>query len=412
MRPQLLWITDEVPHPDRGGGSIRQYNLLRRIADEADVDLLLAGHLPDEELRKSLRKVVCIDRPDVVRSGLDRRRTSDVGRRLRAASAFIPWVPPEEISINRRVVEALSRRLLDTSAYDLVQVEHEHLGGLLPGRRRTRWAITLHNLMSVRFRQRAAVESKRRVGWLFKAEARRAQQWERRIIARSDLTIVMSEEDARSLRGPCVVVPNGVDLDRFPAYAAAREPRLIFSASFNYEPNIDGATWLCEDILPRIRHRVPGATIVLVGREPDARVVRLSSLPGVEAHFDVPDVFPYLRGARLAVVPIRQGSGTRLKALEAMAAARPIVGTTIGLEGLGLVDGRSAVIADSPDGLAAAAVRLLTDDAAAAAIAAEGRLVAERRFSWDLVARRYLDEVVGSALAGPARPAANYYEKP
>jgi glycosyltransferase involved in cell wall biosynthesis len=400
MPPRLLWVTDEIPDAGRGGGSIRQYHLLKRAALQAEVDLVLAGDLSDPELRGMLRNVKCIPRPRDPLSAWGPGPMGTARRRMHNLATIVPGRAPSEVALNRRVVEALRAGIGDTSGYDLVQVEHEHLAGLLPRRRSCRWAITLHNLLSVRFRQRAAVSTKPRVRRLWEADARQAEVWERRITRGYDLTIAVSDEDARVLGGAVAIVPNGVDLDRFRATPLPPEPRLIFSASFNYEPNIDGATWLCEEILPLVRARIPDARLLLVGREPDERVRRLGRLPGVDAHFDVPAVSPLLESARVAVVPLRQGSGTRLKALEAMAAGRPVVGTEVGLEGLGLEDGVSACVAGTAKELAADVVRLLHDDFAAATLAAAARSLAEAGFGWDRLADRYLEWVLGPTPSG------------
>lgn len=391
----MLWVTDEVPDPGRGGGSIRQYHLLKRIAAHADVDLLLAGNLTDPDLRQLLRRVTCIPRPADHLSAWSERRMGTARRRAHNLATAIPGRPPSEVVVNQRVVLALRSHMGNGSGYDLAQVEHEHLAGLLPTRRSGRWAITLHNLMSVRYRQRAAVSPRPRIRRLWEADARRAEAWERRIVRRYDLTIAVSDEDARDLAGPVAVVPNGVDLTRFRATPLPPGHKIIFSGSFNYEPNIDGATWLCDEVLPTVRQQMPEATLLLVGREPDDRVRALARRPGVEAHFDVPDVAPWLESARVAVVPLRQGSGTRLKALEAMAGGRPIAGTPVGLEGLGLEDGVSASIAEGAGSLAEALTHLLRDDATAARLAMAGRALAEERFGWDRLADVYLDRTLG-----------------
>jgi glycosyltransferase involved in cell wall biosynthesis len=194
--------------------------------------------------------------------------------------------------------------------------------------------------------------------------------------------------------GGTVVIPNGVDLEKFSACPLPEAPRLLFSASFNYEPNADAAVWLCREVLPRVRLEVPAATVVLVGREPGPRVRELAALEGVEGHFDVESVVPYLRGARVSLAPLREGSGTRLKALEAMASARPVAGTTIGLEGLPLEHGRSAVVADDADALAAGIARLCTDEGLASGMASAGRQLAEARYGWDRSVEIYLERVL------------------
>lgn len=399
MATRVLWVTDEVPDPGRGGGSIRQYQILKRVAEKVEVDLLLAGDLTDGDLRDRLRKVTTLPRPATHMSRWGTGRLGTARRRVDNLATALPGRPPSEVVLNRRVASALRRRLGDTSSYELVQVEHEHLGGLLRNgdRPHTSWAITLHNLLSVRLLQRAEVSVKPRVRRLWEADARRATSWEKKIAASFDVSIVVSEEDAHTLPGRPVVVPNGVDLQRFRATPLPREHRMIFSGSFNYEPNIDAAKWLGDEILPIVRTSIPDATLVLVGREADERVRSLGTRPGVETHFDVPDVVPLLESARVAVVALRQGSGTRLKALEAMSAGRPIAGTRIGLEGLHLDHGVSALVADTAEGLARAVVELFESDDTAARVAAGGRAIAESRFGWDALAESYLDQVLGAA---------------
>ncbi|HLI54747.1 MAG TPA: glycosyltransferase family 4 protein [Acidimicrobiales bacterium] len=406
MALRMLWVSDEVPDAGRGGGSIRQHHLLKRTAAFAEVDLVLVGQLTDGELASLLHGVTCLPRPQDPLAAWGSGALGTARRRLHNLATTLPGRPPSEVALNCRVVQALRQHVGNASGYDVVQVEHEHLAGVLPRHRNGRWAITLHNLLSVRCRQRAAVTDKPRVRRLWEADARRAAAWERRIVNGYDLTFAVSAEDAEALGGRTEVVPNGVDLEGFPATPVPPAHSMIFSASFNYEPNIDGAVWLCEEILPRVRSEVPDATLLLVGRQPHERVRRLAALPGVDAHFDVPSVFPLLAAARVALVPLRQGSGTRLKALEAMAAGRPLAGTPVGLEGLGLVDGESALMSDSAEGVARAAVRLLLDDGTATRVATSARSLAERHFGWDSLAERYLDSVLRRRQAGmPASPA-------
>lgn len=404
MRPRLLWVTDELPDPGRGGGSIRQYHLLRRVAEKADVDLLMVGDRLHPELSRVLRRVYTVERPPPPLS-----RGGPLGtarRRVHNLATLVPGRPPSEVVVNRRVAATLRERLPDLSGYDLVQVEHETLAGILPRHRTSRWAVTIHNLLSVRDRQRAALETRPRTRRLWQADAARAEAWERRIVSGYDVTIAVSEEDAAVLGGRVAVVPNGVDLERFTPTPLPDDPVILFSASFNYEPNIDAATWVCEEILPRVRARLPDARLLLVGRQPDRRLRDLAGRPGVEGRFDVPSVLPHLEESRVALVALRQGSGTRLKALEAMAAGRPVAGTAVGLEGLSLEDGRSASIADRAEDLADRVVELCRDGPLATRMAAEARSVAEARFGWDAVARAYVDQVLICPRAVAAAPAA------
>lgn len=384
----MLWVTDEVPDAQLGGGSIRQFHLLKRLAERASVDLLLVGRLRDDRLRSSLRKVIELDRPEP--SGTLRRWVT-------SRQAVWPGALPTEVALAKPLVTHLRLAAERLEEYDVVQIEHEWLAHLLRPRvaHRARWAITLHNLLSVRVEQQAALSSQRRTRWIQARDAKHGARFERAITADYDLTIVVSEADARALGGRALVVPNGVDLDLFRPSPLPAAPSLLFTASWSWAPNTEAAIWLCREVLPIVQAAVPETTVTLVGRQPNQSVGELAQLAGVDTHFDVPSVLPHLEAARVAVVPVRVGSGTRLKALEAMAAGRPLAGTAIGLEGLGLNDGVSAAVGDDAEDLAAQIIRLCRDDAYAHALSDAARSIAEHQFGWDQIASSYIDQLMG-----------------
>ena len=192
-----------------------------------------------------------------------------------------------------------------------------------------------------------------------------------------------------------LVAPNGVDVERYRPTPLPGRPSILMTGTFDYGPNVDGARWLCDEVLPRVRAEVPDATLTLVGRGPLPEVVALADRDGVALHADVPEMAPFLEAARVAVVPLRVGTGTRLKALEAMASGRPVVGTSVGLEGLGLVAGLHAAVADDADAFAAAIVRLLREDDHAEAMATAGRALVVERYHWPALADRFADDLLG-----------------
>ena len=191
-----------------------------------------------------------------------------------------------------------------------------------------------------------------------------------------DHLVVVSDGDAEVLRAHCAtlgrsddrvaVVPNGVDVTTRAPTALPTEPRLLFPGTLNYRPNVLGLVWFCDEVLPKVQQVVPEVRLAIVGRHPVAEVVALAGRSGVDVHSDVPQMAPWFEWARAVVVPLHVGTGTRLKALEAMAAARPLVGTSVGLEGLGIIDGVQARVVDDPSAMAVALIEILRDDVIAA----------------------------------------------
>jgi glycosyltransferase involved in cell wall biosynthesis len=153
---------------------------------------------------------------------------------------------------------------------------------------------------------------------------------------------------------------------------------------------VDAVEFFISDVLPLIREKLPNARFTIAGRSPDARVLRSAEgVDGVTVTGKVADMRPYLWGSKLSIVPIRIGGGTRLKIYECMAAGLPVVSTTVGAEGLSTTDGRDILLADDPADLAAACVRLLTNEGARRAIARNAMEMVRRDFSWEAVSRDF-----------------------
>jgi glycosyltransferase involved in cell wall biosynthesis len=384
---RALWVTAEPPDRNLGGGSIREAYLLEALAKDVETHLLLAGELHDDRTRAALAAVVEID--------LVRRRppTRPVRRRVDDLRRVLLEREPADVIENRPSVRALAQRMRSLGPFDLVCVEHDRLGPLIAQRRPDlgRWALTLHNVASERKRHELALATTRRQRWLYRRELADARRFEARMAESYDRVFVSSESDADTVGGTTVVVPNGVDTERFRPTPLPGTPALVFTGTLSWWPNIDGLEWFCAEVLPRVRAAVPEVRLDIVGRDPLPEVQRLERLPGVAVHADVPSVALWLQRARVAVVPLRIGSGTRLKALEAMAAGRPVAGTSLGLEGLDVSDGVEALVADDPVSFANSVVRLLTDDELAGRLAAAGGEHARTRFSWVVVGRHFVD---------------------
>jgi glycosyltransferase involved in cell wall biosynthesis len=210
---------------------------------------------------------------------------------------------------------------------------------------------------------------------LDRGERRRVAAHEARHYPRLAAVVVRTEQDAELLRRQvpgihAAVVPNGVEAGAEPA-SPSQEPVLAFLGSYGAEANVDAAERLVRDVLPL----VPGARVLLIGRDPSPRVRALAG-PRVEVTGTVPDVAAALSRAAVFVAPITRGLGVRNKVLEAMAAGLPVVATPLALQGIGPSYGVAE--AASPQQLADAAVRLMADPAAGPA----NRALVVRQHTW------------------------------
>jgi polysaccharide biosynthesis protein PslH len=388
---RILFVTSRIPYPPREGHQLRSWHLLRAVANRHRVDLL------------SLQRE---DDPVVVDPAL-----TDILATFHAVRLPALTSPPAAIAAASRwmrlrqpllVARYISDELCDSfrervRLADLVHLDILPLAGLLPEvPTTTPTVLNEHNVESALLQSRAEIEATawRRV--LLRQQVTALTRFEINACSAVDRVLSCSSPDAVRLRelAPVAdvrVIPNGVDLQFFrgPAPEAEDDRTLVFVGQMSWFPNRDGIIDFIANTLPRIRATQP-ATLQVIGRH-DGVAIDPAQSDAVEFTGFVDDLRPLIKRAAVYVVPLRAGSGTRLKILEAMAMGKAIVSTRVGAEGINLVDGQSALIADSPEDFAAAVVRLLTDRSLRARLGAAARRVAEQEYGWRATGQSLLD---------------------
>ncbi|MGA2837456.1 MAG: glycosyltransferase family 4 protein [Acidimicrobiales bacterium] len=238
-------------------------------------------------------------------------------------------------------------------------------------------------------------------------EVRRWRRFQRAAGERVGTTVVCSDLDAERARAGGIprvaVVPNGYRLVDEPVgrVAVGEPPTVVFQGTLRYPPNAEGARFLVDEVAPRLRRLVPDVRIRLVGTTAPA-LLALDDPPAVTLVGQVADIADELARADLVVVPLRFGSGTRLKVLEAFAQRVPVVSTTLGAEGLGAEDGVHLLLADTAADIAAACDRLLRDEALRAELVERAHELFRRSFTDDVVAGAVADLALRVAGTNPS----------
>jgi polysaccharide biosynthesis protein PslH len=388
---RILIISDYIPYPLIGGDRIRIYNLLRRTASRHEVSLAAFLEVPEDgEGAAHLRKFCA----RVETAGLQRRsRWARLPGLLRYALA---GKPPELRLLDSDELRRKIRQLASTTDFDIVQIEQARMGlylEALPRDKRPKSILMFQNVTYQQYQRISQIEPR----WDKKSRALlhsiAMRRWEPRYAERFDRCTTVSESDQLMLtranpRLRVEVVPNGVDIRKYlPLPPESASLSLLFIGNMGYPPCVDAALYFCREVFPLIRRAIGAAELWIVGRDPRAEVLRLEG-DGVHVTGRVDDVIPYYRQCAVCVVPLRAGGGTRLKILEAMALGRPVVSTTIGCEGLGVIDGEHLLVADDPRQFADKTVRLLTDRRLSEHISANGRRLVETRYDWAVIAGR------------------------
>ncbi|MSR46562.1 MAG: glycosyltransferase [Planctomycetes bacterium] len=396
---RLLYLAHRVPDRPTKGDKIRAYHQLRALAARHEVHLFALSDEPDHDTMPAWSREVASATVVPLCSWRSRFRA---GRALLAGGPLTAACFAEPELVARL---AAARRAL---RFDAAVVYSGAVDPLVAGMRPR--VLDLVDVDSEKFRlyyECGTVRGVRRVACGI--EARRLRRLEQRAAAEADVTVVCTDDEASVLRGIVTprrleVVRNGVDFDAYPFAGPERraEAELLFVGALDYQANIDAATHLVRDLLPRVRASVPAAHVTLVGRAPTAAVLALARAPGVVLHADVDSVVPFLHRATLAVLPFRIARGIQNKALEALAAGLPVVATSETAKGLEAVPARDLVVADGVDALGQAIVLLLKDPSRRAALAIAGRAIVESRYAWPALLDRFVGLVEETAAKGRA----------
>lgn len=367
---RTLLLTSETPVPATSGLRTRVLHLARQLGRIADLEVAALGE-----------SSACDEPFTLVSVPHDVSRAAALARSLRR-----PYL----------AARADSRALADRAAQGSWQTVQAELPWLVPAALRAGAPVVLdaHNVETEIARTLAESDSRRAHRLRWRWEARKTEHFERTAVGRVAAVCATSDHDAAVLESwgarETVVVPNGVDTDAISHALPASGARLLYLALFDYRPNLEAAVELTDALLPRVRAARPDASLQLVGRGGGSELLRRAS-PEVELTGEVPEIGPYLHGARALVVPLRAGSGTRLKVLEAMAAGLPVASTPFGVAGLDVRDGEHVLLGRTSEELADQALRLIEDDELAGRLSRQARALVERRYDWPIVARPLLE---------------------
>ncbi|MGA9593846.1 MAG: glycosyltransferase family 4 protein [Candidatus Acidiferrales bacterium] len=409
---RILFVATNLPIPPNNGQAIRSLSIVQALASSGHevnfVSFVGKGRAETLDPLSSYCREIDMQERELTNV----TQGADYLRRLGCLLSFRPYSVERFRSapMRARIQEHLQAGHFDIivcdGLYALVNVPDTEVP----------IALNCHNVEYVILERYSQVEKNVFKKYYARMEAQLMRRVERSSCDRAAIAMVCSSDDRETLgqlnpRLPIFIVPNAVDTDSYSPNGSHRvaqpDPVLLFQGGMDWYPNRDAVEFFAHSIFHLIREAFPTAKFVIAGRNPPANFVeQLSALGGVEFTGTVPDMRPYLAAATVVVVPLRMGSGTRLKILEACAAGKPIVSTSIGAEGLSLEPGKDIFLADDPDDFARSVVMLLRDPARREAIARSARAIVVERYSHPAL-KKSLDIAVSSLTATREQGTAN-----
>ncbi|MEP6775181.1 MAG: glycosyltransferase [Chloroflexota bacterium] len=382
---RILFLTPRFPYPPLKGDTLRSYHQIRALSEQGHSITLLSLGTPSnpsdkEEMGRWCARLLSVP--------LSQNRA-----RLNMGLGLFSTMP---LQVSHYKSTAFRQLLEETLAQDSFDAIHVALIRMLPyvwklDASRIPVVVDLIDSLTLNLEDRRRT-LKGPLRLAFELEYRRVRSYERKVVQHFTTLAVSSPADKEALGGESniSVVPNGVDLDRFPFRAGADRDTetLIFTGNMGYGPNEDAVVWFVDEVWPLLKQERPNLSFLVAGTNPSERVQALANKAGVQVLGGVPDVGEYLERATVAVAPMRSGSGIQNKVLEAMSAGAPMVATSIANRGVGAVQDRDLLVADMPYQFAQAVASLLDNPQKRTELAEAGRAYVEQHFQWEEHAQR------------------------
>ncbi len=392
---KLLWVNSSFLHPTNRGGQIRTLEMLRQIHQRHEVHYAALADPNEPEGPARAGEYSTRSFPIPFRS-VSKRSPRFA---LQFAGGLLSSLP---LAIGRwRSAELRStvEKLLATENYDAVVCDFLVTAVNFPDLSKA--VLFQHNVETVIWKRHAETASNNLRRQFFRLQEQRMLAFEAEATRKAAHVIAVSDKDAATMRELFGVIasaiPTGVDIDYFRPPEGVAGHGLVFVGSMDWMPNIDGIQWFAKEVLPLIRTHNKELPVTIVGRMPPPEIQQLAAAdPHLKVTGTVPDVRPFLWSAAVSIVPLRIGGGTRLKIYEAMAAGTPVVSTTIGAEGLDVVDGETIALADSPETFARRCLELVDD---ARGMREQAMKMVACRYSWQQVAVQFEKLLQPAAVA-------------
>jgi sugar transferase (PEP-CTERM/EpsH1 system associated) len=394
---RILVLAPYPAYPPRSGGALRMFHLLRALAKQHTVTLL--SFAPDESAAQALASLQNLMHLQVIIGPSPRSLFQ------RALTTVFSPQPDMALRNASMAYTTALHKLLTDQQFDVVLAESIEMAPyLLQVRKAGLYTILDEFNAEYLLQRRAALTDLRRfpapkalIGGIYSLiQWLKLAAFERYVLQVVDRVIVVSAEDELALRrlaphAKLHIVPNGVDCMYFAPPTQAPPPTndLVFVGTLDYRPNVDAVLWFVDAVFPLIKQMHPALRLRLIGRRPHPNVLALHDDRHIIVTGEVADTRPALTEAAVVVIPMRIGGGSRLKLLEALAMATPVVSTSFGAEGVaGLRNGEHLLLADTPATFAQAVSRLITDRAFAQQLGLAGRTFVCANYDWTRIAPR------------------------
>jgi len=377
---KILLLTQVLPYPPDSGPQVKTWNVLKYLSLKHEVTLVsfVRG---DQTREVEHLKSIC---HQVFVVPMQRSLLSDALALLKSLFSGVPWVITRD---HRQPMRRLVQALTQAEPFDVIHADQLNMAQYAAASTGGLKVIDQHNALWLLYKRMAETQRPGPKKWLFERDWRLMRSYEGQICREFDRVIAVSEVDKAAIaevagnRQDIYVIPIAVDMDEVvPVQRAAAASRIVHIGTMFWPPNVDGILWFAREVLPLVRAQKPHVGFDIIGARPPEAVLRLAEADSdIRVTGFVTDINAYLEQAGVLIVPVRAGGGMRVKILNQLSQELPMVTTTIGCEGIQVVNGQQVLVGDRPQDFANAVLRILDDRTLADALGKAGRkLIAEQ----------------------------------
>ena len=379
----ILFLAHRIPYPPNKGDKIRSWNFLSRIAKHHTVH---AAFFVDDE--QDLKYVPVVQK---VVASLCFEKVTPLFQKILSLRGFLNGTSLTEFAYPTKKLRKYCSDLISKGEIDYIFLFSAASAVMLPKECTVNMIADLVDVDSEKWKSYS-----KSAAWplslVYAREGRKLAVYEERIVTQADISILVSEDEAKVLRDhipllghKILAVPNGVDTHIFDSSKYPTPPSrksVIFTGAMDYQPNIEAVEWFCQNVWAKIKLRHPGATFTIAGGPDVVRIKKLETYEGVSVLGYVDDMAMVLSEANIVVAPLRTARGIQNKVLEALSMAKPVVATSLANEGINAQDDTHLIVANDPVPFANAVNKLLENEERQAGLGRAGRKYVQNHFSW------------------------------
>ncbi len=384
----ILFLSTENPYPPDHGHHIRTLNILEGLAQKHSI--FFVGFAQDKkELQHTgyLEKICRLVYIKVIETGFLKWRYY-----LKLIFNLFSPYPYTVQRYQSKATRTQIKKIIKENRIDLVHIDMLHLATYRDEVGNVPTILVNHNVESLRMLRWAKVEKNSLIKAYLYWQYYKLKHFERRAFARCDCGVVVSNADKEilcELTG-CdnyFVIPNGVDTDYFkPGLADPIPHSLVWVGGMGNAYNRDAVIYFLDEILPLVEREFPTVTATFVGGSPPPKLIKKAAeKSNIKIVGYVDDVRPYVDQAMIFIAPIRSGSGTKIKILNALSQQKAVITTSIGAEGIDVIPNQHLMIADSAQEFAAAISYLFRNPDKISELGKNARVIIEKKYGWSLI---------------------------